>query len=83
MTADDHGKISTYTTHSCRCVDCTEAWRLYFIDRRAAYRRQTADNGGVAPVWQHNHSTYSNWGCRCSACTAAQAAYNRERRARA
>lgn len=68
MTADDHGSISTYVNHKCRCVLCVEAWRLYFIDYRAARRQETADNGGVAPVWQHNRSTYYNWACRCDAC---------------
>jgi hypothetical protein len=83
VSADDHGRISTYTNHKCRCLRCTEAWRLYHLGQRAERQQKTEQNGGVAPVWQHNRSTYYNWACRCEACRTDAAARQRSRRATA
>ena len=83
MSADDHGRTATYTNHLCRCLRCTEAWRLYNIQQRASRREQTAANGGIAPFWHHNRSTYHNWGCGCETCLADTRHYRRERKARA
>lgn len=33
-----HGKLSTYTNHSCRCADCTTAMRDYGRDLRERRR---------------------------------------------
>lgn len=32
---------------------------------------KTRENGGIAPVKQHNASTYVNWHCRCLVCQKA------------
>lgn len=80
MTADQHGRTSTYVRYRCRCLACTEAWRLSCWDQRIRRRQATEQNGGIAPVPQHNRSTYNNWACRCRACTEDHTAFFRELR---
>lgn len=47
MSASDHGTVSTYTNHKCRCDACREAQRLYMRgwysrnrEHRTAYMRE-------------------------------------------
>lgn len=46
---------------------------------RAINHQRTADNGGIAPVPQHNASTRYYWGCTCATCVAAARKRHRER----
>jgi hypothetical protein len=74
MTANDHGRRSTYVNHGCRCAPCTEGNRKRASDAKARRRERQppADAHGKA-------STYNNWGCRCDPCTTAHADYARAR----
>lgn len=67
----DHGKISTYTNHKCRCDECREAWREY---SRSYYRRKPE----VARAKRQR--SYSEWrefalgylGGKCQVCDASE-----------
>lgn len=78
MTADDHGSVSTYTNHACRCAACTEAHRVSF----AAKRKRRAARLAIDPTLTRHgtESTYTNWVCRCDDCTAAHATFQRQKR---
>jgi hypothetical protein len=66
MTANNHGRASTYVHHKCRCAPCTEANRQRHAAARARRREQEP------PADAHGKdSTYKNWGCRCESCSAA------------
>ena len=68
----DHGTITRYTNHRCRCVLCREVNRQRAArDRRIRYSKPVP-----ASVPHGQASTYSNWGCRCEPCTKANTAYN-------
>lgn len=64
-----HG-ASRYRKYRCRCDVCTDDHRERAARESARRRDMTRDNGGVAPVPQHNRDTYKNWACRCGPCTA-------------
>lgn len=65
-----HGTVNGYANCKCRCVDCTEAWRVYYkLTRQAEKPELAADDP------RHGTSTaYRWWHCRCEACRAAHSA---------
>jgi len=80
MSADDHGSVSTYTNHVCRCDECRAAWASDTRRMRAGRVQRLANDPTLA---DHGlASTYCNWGCRCRACTDA-ATRTRHRRRKA
>lgn len=30
-----HGTVNMYVNQKCRCLECREAWRVYYHERRA------------------------------------------------
>ena len=72
-----HGTVTTYTSYSCRCDDCRQAWSQYQKLRRAARTTE-----GLAPSDPRHgkYTTYINYGCRCDACVAANAVYQKAAR---
>lgn len=75
---DDHGKVSTYTNHWCRCDQCREAWR-----ERCAQNREKRRAKMAADLVQVEHGkvlTYGDYGCRCQPCTDAYSADSKRRR---
>lgn len=81
MSADDHGTLSTYTNHGCRCEACKRANADYHRNLRRTRRAALA--AGRAPGLKHgSFSTYTNHGCRCEACKRAKREYRRRYRQR-
>ena len=83
MSADDHGKATTYEYHGCRCDECRIASAARKARRRAERKRELA--AGLYEVVHGRRSTYTDSGCRCRSCTTAHSAAcaesNRKRRA--
>lgn len=71
MSAQDHGKASTYDTYGCRCEDCTSAHAARVAAQRARRKARgvMGEHGSV--------STYTNYGCRCEDCRNAMRHYQR------
>lgn len=70
---NQHGTVTGYITHKCRCDDCRKAYAGW---GRAARRRRAAT---PLPEEQHGkNTTYINYMCRCTPCTQAHAQYQRE-----
>lgn len=72
-----HGTVSMYNNHGCRCDDCRAASSAYMMQYRLSkgYKpRPEAAHGTVA--------RYNNHGCRCDACKRAMRAYSAEHRVR-
>lgn len=68
-----HGQISTYSNHKCRCESCRAANAAYQRALLARYR----EAGGRG---QHGTAYRYQTGCRCTECRAAHAAADREYR---
>jgi 5-methylcytosine-specific restriction endonuclease McrA len=68
-----HGTLTGYTTDRCRCDECSDTYRAYQREWKAARL--------VDPDAPHDRVRYL-CGCRCVACRAANAAYNMGRKAR-
>lgn len=67
----DHGTITRYVHHRCRCEPCRKVAR-----QRAARNRRIRYGKPVPDGVPHGSaSTYTNWGCRCEPCTKAHTAY--------
>lgn len=67
----EHGKLSTYTQHNCRCGSCKEAVRVYFADRR--HPIAGADYGARKPkpyVSTKSVDTKETSGAKSAAATA-------------
>lgn len=73
----EHGLVSTYRDHGCRCTACCDSWQAE-LKRDRAYKdkikkhRVLVDGVLVAVgVSADRHglvSTYRNHGCRCGSC---------------
>ena len=63
----EHGVLSTYTNHGCRCDECKAANAIYH--RR---RRRERSESDVAPREHGTEATYVNYRCRCDACREAR-----------
>lgn len=70
-----HGRNSTYTNWSCRCLSCLIAANehAYAMWQQRLDRRTKVDGVLYAPDAKVHgvYSTYVNWGCRCQPCTVA------------
>lgn len=77
MNLPEHGTVSRYVTHKCRCDECKERMRIYRQEYKAG-RRMRFENPAPTP-----HGTlggYTRHGCRCDECKAASAEYANKRR---
>lgn len=79
----EHGTISTYNNHRCRCDKC-RAGNTAWMKRRRTDRIAgiPATKNGVDGPGTHNAWTYTNWGCRCDICREASRQYQNQRRAK-
>lgn len=69
----EHGTITQYFNHDCRCDECRKVGAEYARDARA----RRADLS--VPTHLHGkNSTYVNYVCRCQPCKDAHAAYQRQ-----
>ncbi len=83
MGINDHGSLSTYTNHRCRCARCREAQAAA---QRDARRRRAVRFAADPSLAEHGTNlAYVEWGCRCQPCTeahtAVKAAWRATRRA--
>jgi hypothetical protein len=63
----NHGTLTGYNTHACRCELCRDAFRVYSKARR---RLRSALLEPDDP--RHGrYTTYRNWMCRCTPCLDA------------
>ncbi len=80
MGANDHGSVSTYINHKCRCDACRCAANEAHRRQQAARERRLAADPRLAA--HGKMQTYINWGCRCRPCRDAKAASDRARQAK-
>ena len=68
MSEINHGTLTAYTYHSCRCDECRAVASAY--NKQKHEERKTA---GLAPgAEQHGTKNgYINYGCRCGECRVA------------
>ena len=71
----EHGTVTSYSNHGCRCAECREANAASQRELIARYREQ----GGRG---RHGTNYRYQTGCRCDRCRAAHAAEDRKWRAR-
>ena len=64
----EHGTLSRYMHHRCRCELC-----------RAASRANYESRIGRPPPRHGTSSSYRNWGCRCVKCRRAERLAQRKR----
>jgi len=80
--ASDHSTRARYKA-GCRCVDCTEANRVYnraYFDRLKRVANETGQ-----PMYancQHGRQQTYNRGCRCEQCSRVEAERHQRKRAR-
>lgn len=72
----NHGTITAYVHHRCRCERCKQANTEYRRKQKVKRYAIVAEGGGLPDHVPHGHSAYTNWGCRCETCTKAFSAYN-------
>ena len=72
-TVHEHGTISAYGNHGCRCGECRAANARHQQELLARYRQE----GGRG---QHGTDYRYRTGCRCDPCRTAHAAEDREYR---
>lgn len=72
----EHGTLSGYQYHGCRCDPCTAANTLAVTTAKLK-RIERARIEGIPDHVQHGiPSTYENWNCRCSPCVDAKSVRN-------
>lgn len=71
----DHGSISAYSNHGCRCDTCCIAWRRY--QREIKARRRAQFRRGDVEIEHGTNAAYDTFGCRCQRCRRARAVYRR------
>lgn len=63
-----HGRRNTYGKGGCRCVECTEAHRLYVTAER---RKRGVKPIGPGPIKHGTMHAYARRKCRCDLCREA------------
>lgn len=76
----EHGTMTSYTGHGCRCDPCRAFWRRYVREIRARNRIKARRDPSTVP-----HGTtygYQSYGCRCRECKLAMSVTRRNQYAR-
>ena len=68
----EHGTISTYNNHRCRCAECRASWAAYVKKRKAERLAGIPARKGVILTGPktHNANAYMAWDCRCDPCVS-------------
>jgi hypothetical protein len=76
-----HGKVTTYNKHGCRCAKCRAAASAYARNGKWNRAEKRDENRVSTWVQQHGRNAYGNSMCRCKVCTDANRLYERKIRA--